>query len=466
MVPMFMRVLARDPLAADVHPAFEIVKQAAVAFVRRQCIAAVLDEAQHVVEIGTRERGIRGGGAYLGEHRIGVERRGAGHAKQVLGEHVEPAGPRRIAVEFARRDAGDRRGAFQNLEPVGGDENGLRGFVHAVVGATDPLQQARHAFRRADLDDLIDAAPVDAEVERGGRDDRAQLPGGHRRLDAAALLDLQTAVVQPDRQRRVVEAPQRLEHQLRLGAGVDEHDRRAGGADARHHLRRRLEAHVAGPGERTVRHHDRNFRRRAVGGGDDPRGAEPGAQRPGVRGGRRQPGATGGGSQVGKARHAEGQLVAALRAGKRVHLVDDDRGEAPEHPGRIVERQHDRQALGRRQQDVRRLLALAGAAVLRRVAGAGLDRDAEPHLGHRRIEVAGDVDRERLQRADIERVDAGARAGVQVDERGQEPGKRLAAAGRRGEQHQLARFGGGQHLQLMRPRRPAPRGKPAGEGFR
>ena len=42
----------------------------------------------------------------------------------------------------------------------------------------------------------------------------------------------------------------------------------------------------------------------------------------------------------------------------------------------------------------------------RRVAGAGLDPDRQPHLGNRRFQVARDIDRECLQRRDIERVEA------------------------------------------------------------
>ena len=69
-----------------------------------------------------------------------------------------------------------------------------------VVGAADALQQARDALGRADLDHLVDAAPVDAEIERGGRHHGAQLPRRHRRLDLAALLDVEAAVMQRDRQ--------------------------------------------------------------------------------------------------------------------------------------------------------------------------------------------------------------------------------------------------------------------------
>ena len=63
-----------------------------------------------------------------------------------------------------------------------------------------------------------------------------------------------------------------------------------------------------------------------------------------------------------------------------------------------------RELLGRGEQDVRRVAALALALRGRRVAGAGLDADRQAHLGDRRLEVARDVDRERLERRDVERV--------------------------------------------------------------
>jgi hypothetical protein len=124
-----------------------------------------------------------------------------------------------------------------------------------VIGAPHALQQPRHTLRRADLDHLIDTAPVDAEIERRRRHYGAQFARRHRGLDAAALFDLQRAVMQRDRQRRFVQLPQRLEHQLRLRPCIYEHDRHAGRADVRHHTWRRLQSHVAGPGQLALGQH-------------------------------------------------------------------------------------------------------------------------------------------------------------------------------------------------------------------
>ncbi len=117
---------------------------------------------------------------------VGVEGRGAGAAEEVLGQHVQAAGTRGVAVELAGGHAQDGGLAFQHLEPVGGHQDGAGRLVHAVVGAADALQQAGDALGGADLEHLVDAAPVDAEVERGGGHDGAQLAGGHRGFDALA----------------------------------------------------------------------------------------------------------------------------------------------------------------------------------------------------------------------------------------------------------------------------------------
>ena len=93
----------------------------------------------------------------------------------------------------------DRGAAFQHLEAVGRHQHAARRLVHAVVGAADALQQPRRALRRADIDDEIDVAPVDAEIERRGADHRAQPAGRHRVLDLAALRHVERAVMQRDR---------------------------------------------------------------------------------------------------------------------------------------------------------------------------------------------------------------------------------------------------------------------------
>ena len=68
-----------------------------------------------------------------------------------------------------------------------------------VARASDALQQRRDPMRRSDLADQVDVADVDAELERGRRDERLQLPGLQPRLGVEPLLLRQAAVVRGDR---------------------------------------------------------------------------------------------------------------------------------------------------------------------------------------------------------------------------------------------------------------------------
>ena len=65
-----------------------------------------------------------------------------------------------------------------------------------MIGAADALRETAGALRRADVDDEIDRAPVDAEIERRGAHDRAQKSLRHSAFHAPALARVQRAVVQ------------------------------------------------------------------------------------------------------------------------------------------------------------------------------------------------------------------------------------------------------------------------------
>ena len=142
----------------------------------------------------------------------------------MLGEHVERAGAEQVGVDLARLDRVEGGARLEIFEAVAGDEDRLGGLVETVVGAADALEQAAGAFGRAHLDDAIDVAPIDAEIEAGGGDQRAQAAGGHRALDLLARLARQAAVVDADGQALVVHLPQVLEDQLGEAAGVAEDD--------------------------------------------------------------------------------------------------------------------------------------------------------------------------------------------------------------------------------------------------
>ena len=214
-----------------------------------QRVAAGGDEIDRGVEIGARQPGIGRGGAHFGEELVGEERRAAGAAEDVLRQHVERAGAQRRRVLRVLRHRIDGGAAFQHLEAVGRHQHRLRRFVQPVVGAADALHQPRGALRRADIDDEIDVAPVDAEVERRGAHHRAQFAGAHGVLDLAALRDIERAVMQRDGEIVVVHPPQFLEQEFGLAAGVDEHQRGLVALDQIVDFAERVAGRMTGPGQ-------------------------------------------------------------------------------------------------------------------------------------------------------------------------------------------------------------------------
>ena len=186
-------------------------------------------------------------------------------------------------------------------------------------------------------------------------------------------------------------------------------------------------------------------------------------------------------------RQAEREQIAALRGDQRMQLVEDDALERAEQIRRVSGGEQQRQLLRRGEQDLRRVAALALALRGRRVAGARLDADRQAHLGDRRFQVARDIDGERLERRDVERVQAALAAHVaagrdefsffaarsrrtsgaaQLHQARQKSGQRLAAAGRRDQQDRTAGLCFAQKFELMGARRPAAAGEPACENVR
>ncbi len=371
----------------------------------------MVDEGEGVVELPPRQIPIRLGARDLAVQGVRVERAGTGGAQNVLAEHVQPARAQVRAVQGVRAHGVQGGPALQHLEPVGGNEKGAAGPVQAVVGAADALEQACHALGRADLDDQVHAAPVDPQVERGRRHHGLELAARHRRFHLAALLHVQRAVVQRNRQSVFVELPQFLENDFRLCARVDEDDGGARLLDRLVHLGQRVYRHVPAPGQVFARGQDVDSRLRP-GRAVDARhvgcrlgrfrparpGGQPRREAFGIAHGRGQadaPAARGEGVKPGE---AQGEQVAALGPGECVQLVDHHRLQVGEEAWRIVVGQQQRQGFGRGQQDLRRLAALALAPVLRRIARARFRVDGQVHFRDGRGKVAVNVLRERLQR--------------------------------------------------------------------
>ena len=139
------------------------------------------------------------------------------------------------------------------------------------------------------------------------------------------------------------------------------------------------------------------------------------------------------------------EVGAALGAGHGVHLVDDHRLDAAQALAGLAG-EHQEQRLRRRDHDVGRLGDEPAPVGGRGVAGADADGHlgdllAEPvagvaDAGQRAAQVALDVDRERLERADVEHpgplgLVGGTLAGQQPVEAPQERAQRLAGPRRR-----------------------------------
>ena len=121
-----------------------------------------------------------------------VERR---HRDQVLGEHVERVlrDRRLLDLPFAHPPRDHR--ALEQVAAVFGEDPAFRGLADAVPGAADPLQAAGHRLRRLDLDDEVDGAHVDPQLQRGGGDQAGELARLQHLLDQGPLLVGERAVV-------------------------------------------------------------------------------------------------------------------------------------------------------------------------------------------------------------------------------------------------------------------------------
>ena len=107
--------------------------------------------------------------------------------------------------------------------------------------------------------DEVDRGPIDAEIERRRGDDGAQASCCHRCLDLPALLDGKAAMMLPDRQIVVVEAPQLVKREFGLGPRIDEDQRRAVRLDHVVDIRQGMQRHMAGPGQVLLGHENRDL---------------------------------------------------------------------------------------------------------------------------------------------------------------------------------------------------------------
>ena len=176
-------------------------------------------------------------------------------------------------------------------------------------------------------------------------------------------------------------------------------------------------------------------------------------------------------------RQSQRQQIAALGIVQGMQFVQHHGAQILEHLGGAGMGQQQAQLFRRGQQDVGRAVTLALAPRGGGVAGAGLHRHRQVHLGDRRFEIARHVHRQRLERRDVERVQAAlagsfgprprsgqiGKAG-QIDQAGQETGQGLAAAGGRHQQHAFTP-GGMLHQRQLMGARAASRGPRTSRGI-
>ncbi len=137
-----------------------------IALIGLERVAARRHEVDRAIEIVAGEIAIGPGTRDFGEKIVGLEGASTGAAEDMLRQDVQLEHERVLRVLCQRLRCLQRGFAFEHLEPVGGNEKRLRWLVEPVIGAPDSLQQAARALGGADMDDKIDIAPVDAEIER------------------------------------------------------------------------------------------------------------------------------------------------------------------------------------------------------------------------------------------------------------------------------------------------------------
>ena len=192
------------------------------------------------------------------------------------------------AVELAGLDGAHGRGALHELVAREREEDALRHRAERVAGAADALQQRRERARRAEVADEIDVADVDAELERGGRDDHRHRARLEPLLGGEAQLARHAAVVRGDALGAEPLA-ERVRDALDQPARVDEDDRRAVRAHQRGEAIVDLGAQLVAGDRRRAPGRASRRAGRARGGGRRRRWRSAACRRP--RSGRRRPAA-------------------------------------------------------------------------------------------------------------------------------------------------------------------------------
>src|SRR5215475_14084806 len=125
-----------------------------------------------------------------------VGTRSFGH--DLLRELVERGLVLQHAIEIAASDSTEKRDRLDEVVARHRKHASLRQAGDGVARAPHALQERRDAMGRPELADEIDVTDVDAEFERRGRDERAQLSVLEPRLGIETPLLRETSVMRSD----------------------------------------------------------------------------------------------------------------------------------------------------------------------------------------------------------------------------------------------------------------------------
>ena len=146
------------------------------------------EQLQDGVVGDARQLPVGGGSADGGVPVVDVQVLDARRRDGLLGEDVQGVGDQRGALDGARAHALGGDGGVDELGALDRVDDAVRPPADAVVGAAHALQSGGDRGRGRDLEDQVDGAHVDAQLEGGGGDHAAQPPGLQLALDGEALL--------------------------------------------------------------------------------------------------------------------------------------------------------------------------------------------------------------------------------------------------------------------------------------
>ncbi len=379
-------------------------------------------------------------------------------------------------VELALTDRSQQRRALHEIVARGGKYATLRQAADGVARSSHALQERRDPMRRADLADEIHMSDVDAQLERGGGDERAQPARLEPGFRVEACLFRQASVMRRDRAlaepfaqmpRQALGHPSRVHEDERRPMRRDERrepivvllpdlvrhhgvERGAGNLDAEIHL---AAMSRVDDGARLARCADEvasDLVDRLLRGGQ----ADPQQRLP---------------ADGAQPLEREGEMGATSRADHGVDFIDDDRAHGAQHVPAAFGGQQQVERLGRGDEDVRRRANHRGAFALRGVTRPDRRRDSrrgQPRLFRQALDPAPrfgqvlvDVRAQCLERGDVQhahfigqrRVQSFAR---QLVEGSEERRQGFSRAGRRRDERMPTVEDGLPAVQLGRCRLP------------